>query len=323
MKFEEFKSKYLKTPVHHYKSSVTKTPLVSVCVQTYQHVGFIKDCLEGIINQVTDFHFEVLLGEDCSTDGTREICKEYAEKYPDKIRLFLHERENNIHIYGMPTGRFNFFYNLYNAQGKYIAFCEGDDYWNDPYKLQKQHDFLEANSDCSVCFTSALFKNETEPTKSYVYHPRKVLGNKKFELKDAIFKAGEFMPSASMFFRKEYLIDIPNWFFDSPVGDMPLSLYLGSHGKYGYLNSQSVVYRIMSPTSWSSAMSFERRRKVAKGLIEMLENFNKYTNYEFKTLIDKEIRRVGFNDRKSVIKRVISNSYLGQIVKKIIGKESN
>ena len=123
-------------------------PTVSVGVVTYNHVNYIKVCLESIFKQETNFEFEILLGDDASTDGTREICIEYAEKYPDKIRLFLHRRENNISINGKPTGRYNFLHNLSKARGKYIALCEGDDYWTDHLKLQKQVAFLDAHENC-------------------------------------------------------------------------------------------------------------------------------------------------------------------------------
>lgn len=123
-------------------------PLVSVTVATYQHAHFIKECLDGILMQKTDFYFEVILGEDGSTDGTQEICKEYAEKYPDKIRLFIRDRKLSQFInQDGSTSRFNAIWNRMSARGKYIAWCEGDDYWTDPLKLQKQVDFLEAHPD--------------------------------------------------------------------------------------------------------------------------------------------------------------------------------
>lgn len=148
---KEFKTKYEYKSVVENKNDVSEDPIISVCVQTYQHADYIEDCLKGILMQETDFKYEILLGEDASSDGTREICIKYAKNHPDKIRLFLHHRENNIKINGSPTGRFNFLYNLYTAKGKYIALCEGDDYWTDPYKLQKQVDFLEANPDLAMC----------------------------------------------------------------------------------------------------------------------------------------------------------------------------
>src|SRR5690606_21433837 len=142
MNFQEFKKEYQKVPVEEFPSNVPDSPKVSVLVQTYNHAPYIRQCLDGILMQETDFDFEILLGEDASTDGTREICIEYAQEHPDKIRLFLHSRENNISINGRPSGRFNFCNNLFEANGEYIAFCEGDDYWIDEFKLQKQMDFL-------------------------------------------------------------------------------------------------------------------------------------------------------------------------------------
>jgi len=147
MIFDDFLKIYQKRVVTQYSNTICKNPSVSISVVTFQHANYIKKCLDGILMQKTNFHYEILLGEDNGTDETRNICIEYAEKFPDKIRLFLHHRENNIKINGNPTGRFNFIYNLYNSRGKYIAFCEGDDYWTDPLKLQKQVNFLEANDD--------------------------------------------------------------------------------------------------------------------------------------------------------------------------------
>lgn len=145
MTFKEFKDKFEHKRVTEYPNEVTKYPVVSVCVLTFQHAPFIEKCLDGILMQKTDFPIEILLGEDASTDGTREICIEYAKKHPDKIRLFLHHRENNIKITEAPSAVFNFMYSKFSSKGKYIALCDGDDYWTDPYKLQKQVDFLEAN----------------------------------------------------------------------------------------------------------------------------------------------------------------------------------
>lgn len=154
MNFQEFLNKYQKVPVIHHSHQVKPEPKVSVAVQTYQHRDYIRKCLDGILMQETNFNFEILLGDDDSTDGTREICIEYAEKYSEKIRLFLHHRENNISIGGSATGRFNLLYNLYSSKGKYIALCEGDDYWTDPLKLETQVNFLRANKNYGATYHS-------------------------------------------------------------------------------------------------------------------------------------------------------------------------
>ncbi len=120
-------------------------PLVSVCVTTYNHESYIRSCLDGILAQETDFLYEICVGEDESSDGTRAICLEYAESHPLKIRLFLRSRQDVLYIAGRPTGRYNFLETIKACRGTYIAFCEGDDYWTHPRKLQKQVKFLEAH----------------------------------------------------------------------------------------------------------------------------------------------------------------------------------
>ena len=152
MDFQEFKVNFQKEKVEEVKNDTVLTPLVSVCVQTYQHKKYIKKCLDSILEQETNFEFEILLGEDSSYDGTREICIKYAQRFPKIIRLFLHSRKNNIEILGKASANFNVLYNFYSARGKFIAVCEGDDYWSDPLKLQKQFDFLSSNPSYSICY---------------------------------------------------------------------------------------------------------------------------------------------------------------------------
>lgn len=124
------------------------TPLVSICCVTYNHAPFIRKCLDGFLMQETTFLIEILIHDDCSTDGTTEIIKEYAAKHPDLI-LPLYEEVNQ---YQQGKGGEIDLYNYNRARGKYIAYCEGDDYWTDPLKLQKQVDFMEANPEYSVCW---------------------------------------------------------------------------------------------------------------------------------------------------------------------------
>ena len=118
--------------------------LLSVVLLTYNHAPYITDCIEGVLAQKVSFPIEVIIAEDCSTDGTRKICEEYARKYPNLIRLI--EYGENVGAVANEQRA------LLAAKGKYIATCEGDDYWTDADKLQKQVDFLESNPDYSVCF---------------------------------------------------------------------------------------------------------------------------------------------------------------------------
>ncbi len=253
MNYHEFLNKYQKKEVIVHQDISEQQPVVSVCVQTYQHVNYIKQCLDGILMQQTNFPIEILLGEDASTDGTREICLEYASKHPDKIRLFLHHRDNNIAINGTPTGRFNFLYNLYNARGKYIALCEGDDYWTDPLKLQKQVDFLEGNKEYALIFTNgnviysdkskkehAFYKNDKNPAGYY----------NSFEIPKKntdIYKLanGNYIHTPGVLFRNAFQNNsLPEYMSEVTIGDWPLYMYLASTGNFFFLNEFTFNYRV-------------------------------------------------------------------------------
>ncbi|SNR75994.1 glycosyltransferase family 2 protein [Lutibacter flavus] len=246
MNLEDFKLKYQKQPVIEYSNSVKESPLVSVCVVTYQHASYIKDCLEGILMQKTTFSFEILLGEDASTDGTREICIEYAKKYSDKIKLFLHHRENNIKINGSFSGRFNFIYNLYNAKGKYIALCDGDDYWTDPLKLQKQFEFLEANTDYSLCFTSRKIFKEVSKEDSF-----EILKNQTFSSENILKGMIPFTQTIVYRNSANYLLKFEKY-IKQDAGDRILSYILSLEGKIKGLQDITSVYRFTGQGVWSS-----------------------------------------------------------------------
>ena len=155
LSFEEFKRRHVKVPVEEYTNEVLEAierPVVSVVIITYQHVEYIQAAIDAVLMQETEFPFEIIIGDDGSTDGTREICIKYAEKFPDRIRLFLHVRENNIRILGRASGIFQIAYNLYQCRGQYLAITSGDDFWQDKKKLRKQVDCLEENFDCSFSY---------------------------------------------------------------------------------------------------------------------------------------------------------------------------
>ena len=125
-----------------------RNPVVSICMITYNHEEFISEAIEGVLMQKTNFPLELIISEDCSTDKTREICIEYQQKYPEIIKLQLPEKNLGMIQNSLST--------LKACRGKYIALCEGDDYWTDPDKLQKQVDFLEVNKEYGMCYTNYI-----------------------------------------------------------------------------------------------------------------------------------------------------------------------
>lgn len=141
--------------------------LVSISCITYNHSAYIRQCLDGMLMQQTTFGFEILIHDDCSTDGTDDIIREYASRYPQIIKPLF--EEENQYQQGKPIG--TIVWNLPRAKGKYIAMCEGDDYWTDPLKLQKQVDFMEANSEYVLCCHRYKIYNQNDGTwdKDYVH----------------------------------------------------------------------------------------------------------------------------------------------------------
>ncbi|RPI20802.1 MAG: glycosyltransferase, partial [Actinobacteria bacterium] len=130
---------------------MTTEPKVSVSLTTYNQRRTIAQAIDSVLVQETSFPVEILVGEDESSDGTRDIVLDYARRYPH-IHVLLNRREDVITIDGRPTGRWNFANNLRHVRGQYVALLEGDDYWTSPHKLQKQADFLDAFPDCALCF---------------------------------------------------------------------------------------------------------------------------------------------------------------------------
>lgn len=168
------------------------TPLISICCITYNHAPFIRQCLEGFLMQ-KEVEYEILIHDDCSTDGTTEIVKEYAAKYPDLI-FPLYETENQ-YSKGVWVDGFNY----RRAHGKYIAYCEGDDYWTDPLKLQKQVDFMESHLEYSVCF-HGIEVNDLLRNKKYKMQ-YEVPNGEGVDITPAIYFTQHYVQPLSMIFR--------------------------------------------------------------------------------------------------------------------------
>lgn len=225
---------------------LNQSAVVSVIITTYNHKSYIEQCLESILSQETNFIFEILIGEDQSSDGTRQICQKYEQRFPDKIRLFMRNRENVIYIKGKPTGRYNFIATINEAKGKYISICEGDDYWSDPLKLQKQVDLLEANPNLIACHhwqTMAIKKDGKfvvveAPTENQGYYPKAVA------TVEDLFANRVRLKTRTVLFRNIIDADFfPPWFYKVAFGDVPLSYLLGKHGDFGFINEPMAVYR--------------------------------------------------------------------------------
>jgi glycosyltransferase involved in cell wall biosynthesis len=266
--FEDFKREYQVVPVEEYPNNVLEAvpePMVSVQISTYQHADFIRDCLDGVLTQETNFPVEILIGEDESDDGTREICKEYADRHPDKIRLFLHRRENNIKIHGRPTGKFQSTYTRFKCRGKYIAICEGDDYWTDPQKLQKQVEFLEENEGYVVSHHDArVIDGVGELVKSSKLSDERKRDWSKLELKKA-----SLMLTLSICYRNA-LDKYPLEYFRVLNGDLFLFSMMGKYGKAKYQPKvQPAAYREHNGGIWSKRKNVYTTLCYGKTMLEL------------------------------------------------------
>lgn len=249
MDFNRFKYLFEKKEVVEFQNNSPDSPLVSVCIQTYNHVDFIEEALDGILSQKTNFQFEILLGDDGSLDGTRELCIKFAERYPEKIRLFLHHRENNIQVASKPTGIFNSLYNVFSSKGQFIAYCDGDDIWTDQYKLQKQIEYLKSHPKVVVTYHKIKLIDETgNYLSNYSYFRESEKDFSEIELKQSINQ-----PPTSTWCFRNLIRDIPPEFIKVINADNFWISLLGQYGSGKFIEEiKPSFYRIHSGALWNS-----------------------------------------------------------------------
>lgn len=256
---------------------MSDNPILSIALITYNQEEFIGDCLEGMVHQECTYPFEIVIGEDCSTDKTREICLKYKEKYPQLIRLAFPEK--NLGMMG------NWIHTITSCTGKYVAICEGDDYWIDKHKLQKQIDFLEKHPNFSLCSTAA----------QRFYYGRfwdAPISKEVLTTADLLIEDWGIM-TATIVFRRS-MLEIPEWFKNVKNGDYSLQLLLSLKGNVGCLTDVTSVYR-QHPGGVSNSLTAYRQ---ASWLIYLLWEFNKQTQGKYYSLIKTKISRVYQNQMR-------------------------
>lgn len=226
------------------------TPLVSICCLAYNHAPYIRQCLEGFVMQKTNCPIEVLIHDDASTDGTQDIIKEYEAKYPDIIKP-IYQKENQY----SKGVKVSLVYNFSRAKGKYIAMCEGDDYWTDPYKLQKQVDFLESHPDYVMC--SHRF-NQYIQDKSLLEEEKDLtFQGADYDLKNLI--GGKWLTQTLTVMYRRDALDLQRYESYGMSLDMILFYELLRNGK-GYCFSDVMgVYRLHKGGVWSEVSINQQR----------------------------------------------------------------
>lgn len=271
------------------KLIIGKNPLVSICCLTYNHKHCIEDALEGFVMQRTNFPFEIIIYDDCSTDGSQKILKLYEEKYRGVIKLFLGDKNIYSKTKILPFTTHLFPY----AKGKYIAECDGDDYWTDPLKLQKQVDFMEKNPRYSLCYNDLLiyYSNTKTFVKAYGknppdYTPEELIGFEKF---------GQWLHPSTKLWRNYFKGHEKD--FSACWGDNGTNVLLGTFGSCKYIEGikPSVFRRFHGNNMWS-CMNAQQTYKETIKVYERLLEYMKLKN-----------NKDGIKIRKKILEDFIAN----------------
>lgn len=222
--------------------------VVSVCCLAYNHEAFIKDAIEGFLIQETDFPIEILIHDDASTDGTSEIIKYYQDTYPGKFIVVF----QNVNQFSQGKNVLEPLFKI--ARGKYIAICEGDDYWTDPYKLQKQVDFMEQHLDCSICCHKVSFKFENDDNKTLLFPD--IVGDKVFDKSE--LNKRFFIKTCSLLIQNIHMKELLSFLEGFKVKDTPMWYFFAEHGHIAYLDDIMAVYRVHGTSYWSSLDDYQQ-----------------------------------------------------------------
>lgn len=260
---------------------------VSVLIITYNHANFIAQAVDSALMQRACFDYEILISEDCSTDGTREIVIDYQNRHPD-IRLLLSEtniRSNAVVARGIEA-----------AKGDYLALLDGDDYWTDSHKLQKQADYLDNHPECSMCFHNARVVHDDDDREPYNWTPPE---QKTISTLEDIW-LGNFIATCSTMFRRGLIGEIPDW-YDAlfPITDWPLHVLNAEYGTIGYIDEVMGVYRYHEGGFYSPLGELE---KLARTL-DFYRTMNANLNYKYDRIINVATSKYFFEWAEEYAKR--------------------
>lgn len=257
--------------------------MVSVLCATYNQKKYIRQCLDSVLAQETDFRFEIIVRDDCSTDGTSEIVLEYANRYPDKvIPLML---EENHYSHGKNDIAFMRLFDL--IRGKYFAVCEGDDFWTDPKKLQIQVDFMETHPKYSMCCHSSYLTDETGIIrKDKVFRCKTESGDLSVER----IISGWSMATNTILVRKssweDHIVPFQGKCLNEDYG---LEVYTALRGKVYYLDRLMGAYRMNS--TGSMTVFYKDHPEILKERVlefaRMMDRLNEYTDHQYESVIRK------------------------------------
>lgn len=256
--------------------------MVSIVCITYNHEKYITDAIESFLQQKTDFKYEIIIHDDASTDQTSEIIKEYETQYPDIIQG-IYEKENQY-----SKKKIRFMENVYSlCRGRYLAFCEGDDFWIDIGKLQIQVEWMESHPEYSLTSHNALLWNYSE---GKVKSMNPFSSDKEVSVEETVMQYNGNLPTASMVARREVVKHFKR-FMEYSVGDFILQLCSLKEGKIYYFNRIMSVYRYMHTDSWCEKFSHNSEHHISHcvEMTKFLEEYDRYTHFIYSKYIRSRI----------------------------------
>lgn len=249
--------------------------MLSVAMITYGHSQYLEEAIESILMQQTSFDFELVISNDCSPDNTDKIIQEIIDSNPNGNKIKYYSHKKNIGM--MP----NFIFTLEKCKGKYIALCEGDDYWTDPLKLQKQVDFLETHKDFSICFHNVNILTGNEFVEENI---RKGIPS---VTTISNLATQNYIHTPSVVYRNGLIPEFPVYFSKTPIGDYFLHMLNAKYGKIKYIDEIMAVYRVHDTSYWSSKDRLERIRI----WVEFIENIKENFDTEIQIILDQQINQ--------------------------------
>ena len=284
----------------------------TICVLsiTFNQAQYIEEALNGFCIQQTNFPFVCVVVDDASTDGEQKVIAKYLEQHfnldddatirieetDDYKMVFACHRENKNCFFAVYYLKYNHhsikktkepYFSAWRNDAKYVAECEGDDYWTDWKKLQRQFDFMETHPESSLCFHS---HNELFPNGNLIESKPKRI-KESYTPQDVILVGGGFMATNSMFYRCDYVKneEKPDFWKNCPIGDLPIMLYLINKGSFGYIDKPMSVHRAGAIGSWTSSQNdYVKKSRHYKAILKMYDEYDVYTGYKYHSAIRRK-----------------------------------
>ena len=283
-------------------------PIVDINIAVYNQASYLRQTLDGVLEQKTDFSYRLLIGDDCSTDGSVDILKEYEKNYPDKIKVIYQSKNLGLH-----SPERNGIILLKNSTAKYIALLDGDDYWIDPNKLQTQIDFLENHLEYVGCFHNTEERYEESEKSSFLYCNYPIARSISF----GDLSYGNVIPTCSIVYRNNLFAEFPNWYSRLQMGDWTLHLLNAQFGNYWYIPKVMAVHRLHMKSVWMLQDADRNNQFVIDAYEAMIKWFAHNKIYAQQLTKAKELFKnsIRSEDYKWTVKRKIKNALIRLIEK--------